>query len=110
MKKEFIYHNAEDYTLIMTSSGEGICSISIDENIKSCAWIYNLSVEKKDRKKGYGNKLLKEAEDVAQKLGASVVSLAAKKDSFMLDWYQRSGYEPLFSDSEYVTLYKKLPK
>lgn len=110
MKEEFIYHNAEDYTLIMTSSGEGICSVSIDENIRSCACIYNLSVEEKYRKKGYGNRLLKEAESVAQMLGASIVSLAAKKGSFMHNWYQRRGYEPLFSDSEYVTLYKKIAK
>lgn len=108
MKEEFIYHNAEDYTLIMTSSGEGICSVSIDENIRSCACIYNLSVEEKYRKKGYGNRLLKEAESVAQMLGASIVSLAAKKGSFMPEWYQRRGYKPVFSDSEFVTLYKEL--
>ena len=108
MKEEFIYHNAEDYTLIMTSSGEGICSVSIDENIRSCACIYNLSVEEKCRGRGYGNRLLEEAEKVAQKQGASVVSLSAKKGSFMHDWYQRRGYKPVFSDSEFVTLYKEL--
>ena len=110
MKEEFIYHNAEDYTLIMTSSGEGICSVSIDENIRSCACIYNLSVEEKYRRKGYGNMLLEEAEKVAQRLGVNVVSLAAKKGSFMLDWYQRSGYKPVFSDSEYITLYREIRK
>ena len=108
MKEEFIYHNAEDYTLIMTSSGEGICSVSINENIRSCACIYNLSVEEKHRRNGYGHRLLNEAENEARRLGANVVSLAAKKGSFMLDWYQRSGYKPVFSDSEYVTLYKEI--
>ena len=72
--------------------------------------IYRLSVEEKHRRNGYGHRLLNEAENEARRLGANVVSLAAKKDSFMLDWYQRSGYEPLFSDSEYVTLYKKIAK
>ena len=52
--------------------------------------------------------LLNEAENEARRLGANVVSLAVKKDSFMLEWYQRSGYKPLFSDSEYVTLYKEI--
>lgn len=108
MKEEFIYHNAENYTLIMTSSGEGICSVSIDENIRSCACIYNLSVEEKCRVRGYGNRLLEEAEKVAQKLGASVVSLAAEKDKFMADWYERKGYKPIFSDKEYITFYKSL--
>lgn len=109
MKEEFIYHNAEDYTLIMTSSGEGICSVALDA-VRSCAMIYRLSVEEKHRRNGYGRRLLNEAENEARRLGANVVSLAAKKGSFMLDWYQRSGYEPLFSDSEYVTLYKKIAK
>ena len=108
MKEEFIYHNAENYTSIMTSSGEGICSVSIDENIRSCACIYNLSVEEKCRGRGYGNRLLEEAEKVAQKLGASVVSLAAEKDKFMADWYRRKGYRPIFSDKEYITFYKSI--
>lgn len=108
MKEEFIYHKAEDYMLIMTSGGEGVCSVSIDENIKSCAYIYNISVEEKYRKKGYGNRLLKEAENVAQNLGADVVSLAAEKDKFTADWYKRKGYNPLFSDKEYITFYKSI--
>lgn len=41
-------------------------------------------------------------------LGASVLGLSVKKDTFMLEWYKRSGYKPLFSDSEYVTLYKEI--
>lgn len=108
MKEEFIYHKSEDYILIMTSGGEGVCSVSIDENIRSCACIYNLSVEEKCRGRCYGDRLLEEAEKVAQKQGASVVSLSAKKGSFMQDWYRRRGYKPVFSDSEFITLYKEL--
>lgn len=110
MKKNFIYHHAEDYTLIMLSDGEGVCSVSIDENVKSCAYIYNLSVEEKYRRIGFGNMLLEEAEKVAQKLGTNVVSLAAEKDKFMANWYKRKGYKPLFSDKEYITLYKNIEK
>ena len=72
--------------------------------------ICRLSVEERHRRNGYGKMLLNEAENEARRLGANVVSLAVKKDSFMLDWYQRIGYESLFSDSEYVTLYKKIAK
>nr|DAJ71893.1 MAG TPA: acetyltransferase domain containing protein [Herelleviridae sp.] len=106
---KFIYHHEEDGTLIVIAGGEGTCSVKLDE-VKSCAWVYRLSVEEKHRRNGYGKLLLSEAEDEARRLGASVMSLAVKKDTFMLDWYQRSGYEPLFSDSEYVTLYKKIAK
>lgn len=108
MKKDFIYHRAEDYMLIMTSGGEGVCSVSIDENIKSCGCIYNLSVGEKYRRKGYGNMLLEEAEKVAQKKGVSVISLAAAKDKFTANWYKRKGYKPLFSDKEYITFYKSI--
>lgn len=108
MKEKFIYHKAENYTLIITSGGEGICSVSIDENISSCGCIYNLSVEEKYRRKGYGNMLLKESEKVLQKMGASVVSLAVKKNMFMADWYKRKGYKPIFSDKEYITMFKNI--
>ena len=107
--QKFIYHHEEDGTLIMTAGGEGTCSVKLDE-IKSCAWAYRLSVEEKHRRNGYGKLLLSEVENEALRLGASVLGLSAKKDSFMLDWYQRSGYKPLFSDSEYVTLYKEIEK
>lgn len=104
---KFIYHHGEDSTLIMTTGGEGICSVILDA-IRSCAMIYRLSVEEKHRRNGYGKMLLNEAENEARRLCANVVSLTAKKDSFMLDWYQRSGYRPVFSDDEYVTLYKEI--
>lgn len=106
-RRKFIYHHKEDGTVIMTDGGEGVCSVTLDE-IRSCAMIYQLSVEKNHRRNGYGHSLLNEAENEARRLGANVVSLTAKKGSFMLDWYQRSGYKPLFSDSEYVTLFKEL--
>ena len=54
--------------------------------------------------------LLEEAENVAQKLGASVVSLAAEKDKFTADWYKRKGYKPLFSDKKYIAFYKNIEK
>jgi hypothetical protein len=107
-KIRFIYHHEEDGTLIMTAGGEGVCSVSIDENIKSCGCIYNLSVEEKYRRKGYGNMLLEEAEKVAQEMGVSVISLAAAKDKFTANWYKRKGYKPLFSDKEYITFYKSI--
>lgn len=104
---KFIYHHEENGTLIMTTGGEGICSVIFDE-IKSCAMLYRLSVEEKHRRNGYGKMLLNEAENEARRLGANVVSLNAKKGSFMPDWYQRSGYRPIFSDGDFVTLYKEL--
>lgn len=108
MKEEFIYHKADEYTLIMMSGGEGICHVAIDKIEKSCAYIYDVSVEEKHRKRGYGNKLLKEAENVARNLDANVVSLLAEKDKFTVDWYKRKGYNPLFSDEKYITLYKNI--
>ena len=67
-----------------------------------------LSVEERHRRNGYGKMLLNEAENEARRLSVNVVSLAVKKGTFMLDWYQRSGYKPIFSNDEYATLYKEL--
>lgn len=107
--RKFIYHHEENGTLIVTAGGEGTCSVQLDE-VKSCAWAYRLSVEEKHRRKGYGKLLLSEAEEEARRLGASVIALSVKKDTFMLDWYQRSGYKPVYSDNEYITLYKEIVK
>ncbi len=108
LNTKFIYHHADNYTLIMTAGGEGTCSVCIDDHVKSCALIYNLSVEEKYRRKGYGKSLLNEAEKEACKLGASSVSLSAKIDTFMFDWYKRYGYDSVLSYDGYITLYKKV--
>lgn len=106
-QRKFIYHRGDNGTIIMTNNGEGICRVQLDE-IKSCAWIWCLSVEEKHRRNGYGQNLLNEAENEACRLGANVVSLSVKKGSFMFDWYQRCGYKPLFTDGDYATFFKEL--
>ena len=102
------HHKGNDSIVIIASDGQGLCTVSIDDNVKSCACIHNLSVDINHRRKGIGNSLLKEAEKVAQEMGASVISLAAAKDKFTADWYKRKGYKPLFSDKEYITFYKSI--
>lgn len=92
----------------MTANGEAVCTVSLDENIKACACIHSLSVEENNRRMGYGKMLLDESENEARRLGAKVVSLAAIRDSFMADWYQRMGYTPLFTEREYITFYKQI--
>lgn len=105
----FIYHNAGDYITIVTEGGEGICTVAADENVKSCVCVEGMNVEKMHRRKGIGTALLIEAERVArEKMGAKVISLAADKDGFTTGWYERNGYNPIFTEDGYIIMYKSL--
>lgn len=108
LKENFIYHKKSDGLLIVTSGGEGMCMIYVDEKLKSCASIYNLSVEERYRRNGYGTKLIKEAENASKLLGITVLTMMVKIDSFMFDWYQRLGYKAISSNDGMATLYKEL--
>lgn len=104
----FLYHQSDDYTLIMAENGKGIVSVCLSECVKTCAWIYNLSVEVAHRRKGIGTLLITEAENKARDLGATSVALSVKSNTFMLDWYLRCDYLPVSSDDEYITMFKSL--
>ena len=104
----FLYHQSDDYTLIMAENGKGIVSVCLSECVKTCTWIYNLSVEFAHRRKGIGKLLLTEAENQARVLGATSVALSVKSNTWMLDWYLRCNYLSVSSDDEYITMYKSL--
>ena len=105
----FAYCRLEKSTLIVLNNGVGVCSVGVDDEITTSASIYSLSVEEEHRRKGYGNRLLEEAENEARRrFGAKNTYLWAEKDKFTASWYQRKGYTPLYSDDKYITLYKEL--
>lgn len=104
----FIYHKRDDGILILTDDSQGMCMVTVDEKLPTCALIHNLHVEKEYRKLGNGTCLIKEAEIVAFSNGIKVLSIQVKIDSFMFGWYQRMGYKPILSDCEMVTLCKEL--
>ena len=104
----FVTHQVKNVTTIMTGGGEGICSCVIDEHASGCAWIYNLEVEEAHRRKGIAGVLLHEVENLCSLQGVKTVSLSAKIGTFLIGWYERSGYRQICSDKDYVTMSKEL--
>lgn len=65
-----------------------------DDRVK--AYIWALWVEPTARKKGTATALLRKAEEIAKAQGEPFVWLEwedADSDRFVLEWYQRNGYE-----------------
>ncbi|NCU39867.1 GNAT family N-acetyltransferase [Candidatus Falkowbacteria bacterium] len=59
-------------------------------------WISSLYVDKKEQKKGYGSRLLKEVEKVALKREVSTVVLeTAEKAKWAVNFYLKNGYQIL---------------
>jgi len=93
--QKVIHHNywywGESYYIIL-DNGNGMITLQIDNDNKTFGWISNLSVFDKARKKGLGNRLLKECENLAKDLKLQKIYLTAEKDSFVFDWYKRKGF------------------
>lgn len=105
----FTHCKTENQTIIIYGNGMGIVFVSLDENVKTAAYIFNLNVDTRFRKHRIGSDLIKEAERYAkEELNANVISLSAEKNTFLPDWYKRIGYTPIFSTDNYITLIKNL--
>ena len=93
--KKVIHHNywfwGESYYIIL-DNGNGIITMQIDNDNKELGCISCISVTDKVKKKGLGNELLKECENLAKRLGLKEIYLSAEKDSFVFDWYKRKGF------------------
>ncbi len=104
----------ETRILITDEQNYGSVQVSIpcyDSDIlnKADALIYALYVDTGYREHGIGCKLLKLAEQQAKLEGVKVIGIEFDKEeseSFVLDWYFRSGYKPVSKRSK--LLIKKL--
>ena len=100
--------------LITDEENHGSVQISIplyDSKIsgKADALIYSLYVDSGCRERGVATKLLQLAEQQAKLNGVKVIGIEFDKEeseSFVLDWYFRSGYKPVSKRSK--LLIKKL--
>jgi GNAT superfamily N-acetyltransferase len=70
-------------------------------------YLSSVFVEECNRKRGYGSKILKAAEEVAKTLGISKIRLKVETNSWMEEWYKRNGYEYLTSEGKYDWLEKQ---
>ena len=84
----------KSYTLI-TDDGKSMVELAIedDEERNYFGTIQSLLVHESVRHQGRGNVMLMFAEEKAKELGLQQVVVVARKDTFLIPWYQRCGYE-----------------
>lgn len=73
-------------------------------------YLSNVFVEECNRKRGYGRKILKAAEEVAKTFGISKIRLKVESNTWMEEWYKRNGYVYLISEGKYDWLEKQCEK
>lgn len=91
-------------TIIAIKNGKGIVTVSFEDEIPDEATITGLSVHESIRNKGFGNKLLIEAEKEAKFYGVHKLNIYADDETFAYEWYQRHGYS-----RDYGSLYLEYP-
>ena len=94
---------------IVFKCGVGLVSVSIYNEEPDVAWIHGVSVIEDYRRQGIGTRILQLAEEEAVKMGAHTVKLSTLRESFMEDWYKKSGYEVIGEEDDVMDiLLKKL--
>ena len=79
-----------------------------EDNPKVCVFTH-LLVAEYHRQKGYGTKALEQAEIIAKDLGCNTIQLKVETDSWMHQWYLRSGYTFLTNaEDNYTWLTKSI--
>lgn len=107
----YIIHKSEEddvlYYYFMAEDGGSFATMYLYKDDPDSMFLAALSVSEQHRKQGRGSELLDQMESFGRDLGCLYSYLWAKKDSWMLDWYQRRGYK-IYSekDSEYIWLRK----
>ena len=77
----------------------------------SVLYLSNVFVEEASRNHGFGSRILKAAEKVAETIGATTICLKVKQDSPANAWYRKNGYNYVTFDAfdnEYDWLEKNL--
>ena len=90
--------------------GAGICSVSIENDDYSVAWIHGLSVIPGFRRQNLGKALLQTALRRAGEMGANIVFLKADPNSFVAGWYFREGFRQEYAETDtgYLVMSKVL--
>lgn len=79
-----------------------------NEEDDSVLYLSNVFVEEASRNAGFGTKILKAAERVAETIGAITIRLKVKQDSPANAWYRKRGYGYIAFEGEYDWLEKNL--
>lgn len=79
-------------TIIITNDGCGTITVQFDDEFTNDAIISGLSVHESKRNKGYGTKLLHEAEEEAKANLKTTLYISCDKDSWIEKWYMKEGF------------------
>ena len=74
----------------------------------SVLYLSNVFVEKACRTPGYGTRILKAAEKVAEVVGATTIRLKVKQESLANAWYRKNGYSFMVFEDGYNWLEKNI--
>jgi ribosomal protein S18 acetylase RimI-like enzyme len=109
MERNFVIHKNKTFWgkvwHIITSDGKGHIRVQHDNEEPDYAHISSLSVIPEVRRKGLATELLKKAEEVS---GVNVFRLSVEKvaPKWILEFYERKGYEIYLEDDDYYYLEK----
>ena len=99
----FIHENVrlwgKEHTITL-HLGAAICTVSVMDENPAVAYLSNLSVVRLCRFQGYGNEILSAGIKHAKEMGASMLCLWTKGDSFTKEWYMRHGFKYVTTDTE----------
>lgn len=96
---------------LMTAQGEGMVCFSEEVEYPGTLLIHDLSVTNIFRGQGYGSLLMDTVEKIAKYREFCKCSLYVREDSWMKDWYLRSGYTidtSAETEEGYIKMVKKL--
>ena len=104
-----MYCSWGDVTVVTTPDGLGMCELILDKNYIYMAHLNRLMVHPDAQHEGLGTLLLHHAEGIARKWGMRYLRLAADvKKQWLVQWYEREGYEIVQRHEYEFTMRKKL--
>ena len=107
-----VIHNNRWYwgnTLTLISY-DGMASVELqcDNKSPTIAFIKGLIVHDTCRNQGIGNKMLDACFSEAIKLNKLFLQLNVLKDSWLVGWYERKGFNIIYEDDNEYTMWKQL--
>jgi GNAT superfamily N-acetyltransferase len=106
------FYEADDYTTIwfMDKRGAAFFRLYWYHDTPDRLIFDNFSVDKDHRGNGVGTTVMNLVPDIAKELGFDTVSLWCVKDTWLVDWYKKLGYEYLedYPEENAIWLRKKI--
>lgn len=93
---------------IIKNDGMASVQLQLDNKYPTVAFVKGLIVHDTCRKKGIGSAMLDACIKETLKCGKLFLQLNAKKDSWIVGWYERKGFTIIYEDDDEYTMWKQL--